>query len=41
MGEAYHLILDRLVARGWSPPRRPIRLPRPRLLWIIMRHAFI
>ena len=34
-------ILDRLVARGWSPPRRPIRLPRPRLLWIIMRHAFI
>ena len=41
MGEAYHLILDRLVARGWSPPRRPIRLPRARLWWIIMRHAFI
>ena len=41
MGEAYRLILDSLVARGWSSPRRPIRLPRPRLLWIIMRHAFI
>jgi squalene synthase HpnD len=41
MSEAYRLILDRLVARGWSPPRRPIRLPRTRLLWIIMRHAFI
>src|SRR5499425_1813982 len=41
MGKAYRLILDKLVARGWSPPRRPIRLPRPRLLWIIMRHAFI
>jgi phytoene synthase len=41
MGQAYRLILDSLVARGWSPPRRPIRLPRPRLLWIIMRHAFI
>jgi presqualene diphosphate synthase len=41
MGEAYRLILQRLVARGWSPPRHPIRLPRPRLLWIIMRHAFI
>ena len=40
MGEAYRLILDKLVARGWSPPRRPIRLPRARLLWIIMRHAF-
>ena len=41
MGEAYRLILDSLVARGWSPPRRPIHLPRARLLWIIMRHAFI
>ena len=41
MGEAYRLILDSLVARGWSHPRRPIHLPRSRLLWIIMRHAFI
>jgi presqualene diphosphate synthase len=41
MGEAYRLILDSLIARGWSPPRRPIRLPRVRLIWIIMRHAFI
>ncbi len=35
MGEAYTLILDRLTARGWSPPRDRIRIPRPRLLWII------
>jgi len=41
MGEAYRLILDSLVARGWSSPRRPIHLPRARLLWIILRHAFI
>jgi squalene synthase HpnD len=41
MGEAYRLILDSLIARGWSPPRRRIRLPRARLIWIIMRHAFI
>src|SRR5499433_3867370 len=41
MGEAYRLILDGLVTRGWSHPRRPIRLPRSRLLWIIMRHAVI
>ena len=40
MGEAYKLILDRLTARGWSPPRDPVRIPRPRLLWIIMRYAF-
>jgi presqualene diphosphate synthase len=41
MSEAYRLILERLVARGWSAPRRPIRLPRTRLIWIIIRHAFI
>jgi presqualene diphosphate synthase len=41
MGEAYRLILDSLVARGWSSPRRPIHLPRARLLWIIMRNAFL
>jgi phytoene synthase len=41
MGEAYRLILDSLAARGWSPPRRPIRLSRARLLWLIMRHAFL
>jgi len=41
MAEAYRLILDRLVARGWSPPRDPIHIPRAQLLWIIMRHAFI
>ena len=41
MAKAYLAILDRLVDRGWSPPRRPIRLPRARLLWLIMRHAFL
>jgi presqualene diphosphate synthase len=41
MAEAYRAILDRLVDRGWSSPRRPIHLPRARLLWIIMRHAFV
>jgi len=41
MGEAYRLILDSLIARGWSPPRHAIHLPRARLVWIIMRHAFI
>jgi squalene synthase HpnD len=41
MAQAYRLILDRLVTRGWSSPRHPIRLPRTRLAWIILRHALI
>jgi len=40
MGEAYRLILDGLVARGFNPPRRRVRVPRARLIWIIMRYAF-
>ena len=41
MAEAYRLILDRLSARGFTPPRRPVHIPKAHLLWIIMRHAFI
>jgi phytoene synthase len=41
MGLVYHAMLDRLVARGWSAPRQPIRVSRPRLLWIVLRHALI
>ncbi len=41
MAEAYRAILDSLVERGWSHPRRPIHIRRARLLWIIMRHAFV
>jgi presqualene diphosphate synthase len=38
MGEAYGVILDRLVARGFAPPRARIRLPRARLLFIVLRN---
>jgi len=41
MAEAYRLILDRLGGRGWSHPRHPIHIPKSRLVWIILRHAFI
>jgi len=41
MAQAYRAILDGLVARGWSAPRMPIRISRPRLLWIILRHALV
>jgi presqualene diphosphate synthase len=38
MGEAYGLILDRLKARGFAPPRARVRLPRPRILLIVLRN---
>jgi len=40
MEEAYKLILGGLVRRGFSPPRPPVRLSRPHLVWILLRHAF-
>ena len=39
MAEAYKRILARLVERGWSAPRDPVRLNKPLLLWILLRHA--
>ena len=39
MREAYRSILDGLVARGWTPPRHPVRIGRARLAWVVLRHA--
>ena len=38
MGEAYRLILERLIARGFAPPREPIHLPRVKFLFIVLRN---
>ena len=38
MAEAYRLILSRLVARGFAPPRAPVRLPRAKFLSIVLRN---
>jgi phytoene synthase len=40
MGEAYRAILDALIARGFAPPRAAIRLPRAKLIFIVLRHLF-
>jgi phytoene synthase len=40
MSEVYHCILLRLAARGWAAPRMRVRVPRARLLWIVL-HATI
>lgn len=36
--KAYHAALS---ARGFAPPRPRVRLSRPRVLWIVLRHAII
>jgi phytoene synthase len=40
MGQAYRLILDALIARGFAPPRERVRLPRAKLLFIVLRNLF-
>ena len=38
MAQAYRLILDRLVCRGFAPPRNQVRLPRAKVLLIVLRN---
>src|SRR6201981_1336404 len=38
MADAYRLILERLVVRGFIPPRAPVRLPRARIVFIVLRN---
>jgi presqualene diphosphate synthase len=38
MGDAYRAILDKLVARGFAPPRAPVRHSKLRLLLIVLRN---
>jgi presqualene diphosphate synthase len=39
MGEVYRLMLEGIAARGFAPPRRPVRLGRLRLVFILARYA--
>jgi len=41
MGAAYKAILAKLVARGWSAPRAPVKVSKPRLILTILRYAFV
>jgi phytoene synthase len=41
MGEVYRLMLAQMVARGFAAPRRPVRLSRLRLAWILACYAVI
>jgi phytoene synthase len=39
MGAAYRSILDRLVARGWAPPRTRVRTSKLRLVPALLRYG--
>jgi len=41
MSAAYHGILELLVERGWALPRHKVKLPRARLLLIVLRYAIV
>lgn len=41
MAAAYRSILDRLAARGFAPPRAPVRMSRAKLLGALLRYAFL
>jgi phytoene synthase len=41
MATAYRLMLNDLVARGWSAPRERVRVSRPRLIWALIRSAVL
>jgi squalene synthase HpnD len=40
MSAAYQQILQELIARGWSSPRKAVHLSKSQLLRIALRHAF-
>jgi phytoene/squalene synthetase len=37
MGAVYNSLLRDMLAQGWAPPRRRVRIGKPRLLWIVAR----
>jgi len=41
MGAVYSAMLVRMKKRGWLPPRERARIPKPVLLWFVLRHGLI
>ncbi len=37
MAAVYRTLLQDMLAEGWAPPRRHLRIGKPRLLWIVAR----
>ena len=41
MEAVYRTILREMLARGWAPPRRRVRIGKRRLLWIVVRCSLL
>jgi phytoene synthase len=41
MAAVYRPMLDKLVARGWRPPRRKLRHSTPLIIWAAFRHGLL
>jgi presqualene diphosphate synthase len=41
MSSVYKTILDKLIERGWAPPRTPVRPTRSQILWPFLRYGFL
>ncbi len=41
MAAVYRPMLDRLVSRGWSPPRHKLRHSTPLILWAVLRYGLL
>jgi presqualene diphosphate synthase len=41
MSAAYSSILREMEKEGWLPPRRRVRIPKSRLVWMFLRHGLV
>ena len=41
MAKVYQHVLEQLIARGWSAPRRRVRVPKSVMVWNVLRYGLV
>jgi presqualene diphosphate synthase len=41
MAAVYRAMLDKLMARGWQPPRHKLHHSKPKIIWAVLRHGLL
>jgi phytoene synthase len=41
MASVYRALLDKLIERGWAPPRRQVRPSKLQFAWAVMRYGVV